>query len=148
MAETLRQGQGKLVRRSAFWLLAFLVIWGARVLYTWLINTFEGTRTLLFGGEYADGWVIPVFEQRFDVAFVVAWAVAGLGLFMVARFLGRDRSVTFLVDTEDELKKVTWPSWPDAKASSMIVLVFVLFLAAILYISDIALEKVFSWVLT
>ena len=143
-----KQGQGVLVRRCAFWVLAVLIIWGGQSLYTWLINTFDPCKSLLIeSGAYLDGWQIPVLQQRFDVGFLIAWAFVGLSLWGIHRMLNKPKTIDFLVDTDEELKKVTWPSWADAKSSSLIVLVFVVFLALYLWGSDILLTKVFSLLL-
>lgn len=143
-----KQGQGVLVRRAAFWVLAVLIVWGGQSLYTWLINTFDFCKKLILeSGPYLDGWQIPVLEQRFDIGFLIAWGFVGFGLWFLHRCLNKQKAVDFLVDTDEELKKVTWPSWADAKNSSLIVLVFVVFLALYLWGSDVLLTKVFSLLL-
>lgn len=145
MAEIHKQGRGVLVRRSAFWGLAVLVVWGGQSLYTWLINTFGFAKTLVLEGDkvdYLDGWEIPVFEQRIDLGFVVAWGVVAACLWLLHRILNKPRPTDFLIETNEELKKVTWPSWADAKSSSMIVLGFVVFLAIFLWSSDM----LFGWI--
>lgn len=149
MADIHKQGQGVLVRRVAFWTVAVLVVWGGQSLYTWFINTFDFSKSLLFEeGDYLDGWRVPVLDQRLDFAFVITWGIVALGLWMLYRMLNKPRSADFLVDTDEELKKVTWPSWADAKSSSLIVLVFVVFLAIYLWGSDWVLGRVFGLLLT
>ncbi|MEM7517388.1 MAG: preprotein translocase subunit SecE, partial [Planctomycetota bacterium] len=49
-----------------------------------------------------------------------------------------------LIDTESELKKVTWPTVPEAINASIVVLVTVLFLMAFLAGSDWILGRAFS----
>src|SRR3990172_1219609 len=114
MAEAYKKGQGVLVRRCAFWILALLIIWGGRSLYDWLVNVEMGGRflaTLLVEGKGKQGYLLPVLDQRFDVAFAVSWGLVLAALFFLWRFLNRPRSADFLVETDAELKKVTWPSW-------------------------------------
>lgn len=146
MAEVHKEGEGLLSRRAAFWGLAILIVWGGLSLYTWLINTFSFCRTLLLEGDnqYLDGIQIPLLGQRLDVGFVISWAVVIAGLLLFRRWMNRPRTADFLIETDDELKKVTWPSWPDARNSSWIVLVFVGFLALFLWGSDFVLGKAFE----
>ena len=145
MAEIHKQGQGVLVRRTGFWALALLVVWGGQSLYTWLINTFDFAKVLVLerdAAHHLDGWEIPVLQQRFNGGFLVAWGVVGLSLWAIHRLLNKKRSADFLIETNEELKKVTWPSWADAKSSSTIVLGFVVFLALFLWSSDMF----FGWI--
>ncbi|MAB90146.1 MAG: preprotein translocase subunit SecE [Planctomycetes bacterium] len=67
---------------------------------------------------------------------------------MIHRFLNKPRSAEFLIETNEELKKVTWPSWADAKSSSMIVLGFMVFLAIFLWSSDLLFGFIFGLLLT
>jgi preprotein translocase subunit SecE len=46
----------------------------------------------------------------------------------------------FLVDAKSELKKVTWPSRKDTYASTLAVILLVLFSAVFLWIVDTALS--------
>jgi len=150
MAEIHKQGQGVLVRRSAFWALTVLVVWGGQSLYTWLINSFDFAKTLVLEAgtaDHLDGWEIPVLEQRFDLGFVVSWSLVALALWMIHRLLNKPRSAVFLIETNEELKKVTWPSWADAKSSSMIVLGFMVFLALFLWSSDLLFGFIFGLLL-
>jgi len=149
MAEIHKQGQGVLVRRCAFWVLAVLIVWGGQSLYTWLINTFNFSKTLVLeSGDALDGWLIPVLEQRFDIGFLMAWGFVGFSLWVLARLLNAPKTAQFLIDTDEELRKVTWPNWPDAKNSSLIVVVFVVFLALYLWGSDKVLTEAFFLLLT
>ena len=120
-------------------------------LYTWLINSFDFAKTLVLqpdSTDHLDGWEIPVLEQRLDLGFIVAWAVVAIFLWMIHRFLNKPRSAEFLIETNEELKKVTWPSWADAKSSSMIVLGFMVFLAIFLWSSDLLFGFIFGLLLT
>jgi preprotein translocase subunit SecE len=42
----------------------------------------------------------------------------------------------FLSEVGEELKKVTWPDWPQLKNSTGVILVFVLIMAAIIFGMD------------
>ncbi|MGO9410643.1 MAG: preprotein translocase subunit SecE [Spirochaetia bacterium] len=53
--------------------------------------------------------------------------------------------VLFLQESFAELKKVTWPSRDEATASTKVVLVSVLIIAAVLGLVDFILFKVVDW---
>jgi preprotein translocase subunit SecE len=42
----------------------------------------------------------------------------------------------FVVEVNEELKKVTWPDWPQLKNSTFVILIFVLLMAAIIFGMD------------
>ena len=149
MPEIYKEGQGVLVRRCAFWGLMLIIVWGGQSLYTWLFNTFDFSKVLLIerGVEPLQGYRIPLLDQRFNWAFVIAWGMVLAASFVTWRLLMRPRTADFLIDTDTELKKVTWPSWKDAWNSSVIVIVFVIVLTCFLLISDYLLNFVFQQVL-
>ncbi|MAG57694.1 MAG: preprotein translocase subunit SecE [Planctomycetes bacterium] len=121
-----------------------MIVWGGQRLYTWLISEFDFAKKLLFEDKshHLDGTIIPVLEQRFDFALLISWGVTIGAVYLLHRFLNRERSAEFLIETDEELKKVTWPSWADAKTSSLIVLVFILFMAAFLAGADFILSRI------
>ena len=45
----------------------------------------------------------------------------------------------FVGEMVDELKKATWPTWPELRASTVVVIIAVLILGAFTSISDFAL---------
>lgn len=147
MSTVHKPGQGVFVRRFAMGALSIIVITGGMAFYRWLVNSnwrwLQWPKSLLSGYSTP----IPLLNQKIDLAFVTSWALTGLGLFWLYRFLSKPSRVDFLVDTEEELKKVTWPSWREAKNASIIVLIFICFLAAYLLIADLGLSKLLDFIL-
>jgi len=141
MLETVKKGQGVVVRRVAFWGVALLILWGGQSLYTWLINSFEVLKQPVLGGDPRTSEVIPVLNQRFNFAFLVSWGVVLGGLAALHRVLNRPKVVDFLIDVDNELKKVTWPTWKEAWRSSVIVVIFVVVLTTFLLLSDFLLSR-------
>jgi preprotein translocase subunit SecE len=39
----------------------------------------------------------------------------------------------FVVDVQDQMKKVTWPDWPQLKNSTGIIIIFVVVLAVVIF---------------
>ncbi|HVO38099.1 MAG TPA: preprotein translocase subunit SecE [Spirochaetia bacterium] len=56
------------------------------------------------------------------------------------------RIILFFQESFAELKKVTWPSRDEAQASTRVVLVSTLIIAAILGLVDFVLFKLVDWV--
>lgn len=138
MAEIHKPGQGVLVRRFAFWIVAALIVWGGLSLYTWLVTLeWDAFRKPLFEKSTpGQAFVIPLLDQRIDPAFFLTWGLIAVGVYLAWRLLNRAKSAEFLVETDSELKKVTWPGWKDVWSSSMIVLVFIALMTVFLIASD------------
>ena len=58
-----------------------------------------------------------------------------------------DRTKTFAQDVRSEMDKVTWPSRDDLKASTSVVLIFLVILAVIVGVMDIVFQNVVVWLL-
>jgi len=56
------------------------------------------------------------------------------------------RIILFFQESFAELKKVTWPSRDEATASTKVVLVSVIIIAAILGLVDFVLFKLVDWI--
>jgi preprotein translocase subunit SecE len=46
------------------------------------------------------------------------------------------RTRDFVGEVSDEMKKVTWPDWPQLKNATLVIIVFVLIVAAIIWGMD------------
>ena len=140
MAEIYKEGHGVLVRRVAFVGLATLLVWGGIELYGWLQGSW--TRN--------NRWVnyeIPVIRQYIDPAFAISWVVIIAGCIMIYRLLNRARAADFLIETDTEVRKVTWPTWNDAWNSSLIVLLFVLVVTGFIFFSDYVINSLMRLIL-
>lgn len=135
-----RKGQGYITRVPAAIAISALLFYGVLSLYRFMIG-FD------WAYEPLGGMVIPIVEQRFNVAFIVAAVVAigaGSAVFWV---LNRKDTVDLLVDTETELKKVTWPGWPETINATIVVIIAVAIIAAYLAVVDFFLSRFFGIVL-
>ncbi|MSR74512.1 MAG: preprotein translocase subunit SecE [Planctomycetes bacterium] len=144
MLNVYKPDQGMLTRWIAFWSITALVVWGGIALYDWLVGTTDFARVLLFE-QGPEGMLIPVIDQRLNWAFVCCWIVVLGGTLGVQKFiLANPRNSDFLITTDEEVRKVTWPSWKDAYNSALVVLVFVAILAVFLVASDRVVEFLFG----
>ncbi len=125
------------MRRGAFVTLAVLAIWGLGFqLYDWLyeLSWVKGNRLL-------GGYQIPVIEQYLDPAFFICWIAALFAVKSIGAWLNKPKNADFLIDTDSEFQKVTWPTWEDAYKSSTVVIIFVLVLTFTIFGFDALVSK-------
>jgi preprotein translocase subunit SecE len=82
---------------------------------------------------------ITIFQSiaaKKGIRFAIAAGVAGVLCLIVWWLMNAPRRAQFLIDTDSELKKVNWAGWPELIASTRVVVVFMLLIAATLFIFD------------
>jgi preprotein translocase SecE subunit len=77
----------------------------------------------------------PLFGTL-KVSTLLAIALAGISALLIHRVLSRQRVAGALVDTEAEMKKVTWPSWGETWHGTIAVIAMVLVLFVFLTLVD------------
>ena len=106
---TYRKDQGRYVRMGAFWGLFILAGYGClsslvRTLSRWLPSITGSDKTV-------EPWIqhFPLLGQLGlpEVISLLVLSAAGVWIYSI---LSRPRVADLLIDTENELKKVTWPS--------------------------------------
>ena len=50
----------------------------------------------------------------------------------------------FIEESVDELRKVTWPDYPQLKNATLVVLFFVFMVSAIIWLMDVSVRTVFN----
>ena len=64
-----------------------------------------------------------------DTFWIVFWAVVIGGLFLWSWRAGHlARFATYVVQTREELRKCTWPSWDELKGSTVVVTISIIIL--------------------
>jgi preprotein translocase SecE subunit len=130
--------QGRIARLAAYWSLALLILYGCTSLHAELSSRFGG---VLGKPLIASFQKIPVLGFKLNAAFLITTVVLGASLFFLYRWQQKPKVADLLIDTESELRKVTWPTFPEAVNSSIIVIVCVLFLMGFLAGADWALGR-------
>ena len=144
-----KQEQGRMARMAAYWSLAVLLFYGCYSLYYSLLGWFPGKLGTPFKlGAESSGLRIPILGIDVNAALVIATLVLAAGLFVLYRWQNKPSNADFLIETESELRKVTWPSMPEAIGSSFVVILTVLFLMFFLAGSDWLLGRWATWILT
>lgn len=132
---TYKREQGRHTRQTVFVLMACLAWYGATTLYDFL--AWDWARAQL-------GFTIPVVEIPVTMAFLIAAAVFIGGVVLVRVLLNREKWAELLIDTENELKRVTWPSWPETLNGSIVVVVTVVMTLVVLAGADLVLSRFFE----
>jgi preprotein translocase SecE subunit len=132
-----RKNEGRYARMFAFWALLLLMAYGC----------FHA------GGlaDLLDGWMgdsNPTFIDPFPILKTLKLSTCiTLGLLVVIGLvihavLARRRIADALIGTEEELGKVTWPTWAEAVQGTVAVTVMVLVLFVFLTLVDLGLIQV------
>jgi preprotein translocase SecE subunit len=135
-----RNDQGRLARMAAFWSLAILIFYGSVSLRLELAGRYPES----LGQQLWEGSRIPVVGVDMTPAFLIATVACLIGLYLLHRWTESPKIADSLIDTESELRKVTWPTLQEATQSSVVVIICVLVLMVILAGSDYLLGRLMS----
>jgi preprotein translocase SecE subunit len=130
-----KKDQGRMVRMATFWSIDILIFWGCRSLHAQLGSWFEALRRPIAGLH------IPVLGIDVTPAVVIVTAVFAAGTFVLYRWTESPKVADLLIDTETELRKVTWPSPSEVLNSSLVVVVCVALLMGFMAGSDLILGR-------
>lgn len=140
-----KSDQGRLARLAAFWSLAALVFYGCVSLRTTLSSAFGGVLSRPF---FAGMEQIPVLGLKLNAALVITAIVLFVAWYFLYRWQQTPKVADLLIETENELRKVTWPTVAEAVNSSVVVIVCVLFLMGFLAGADWLLGRWTTLILT
>ena len=128
--------QGRLARGMAFWLITALNYYGCRTLYYYL--SWDWAQNPLIEKR------IPIVNIPLNPTFVISSVVFLAFVYLVIRLINSAKLGTLLIETETEMKKVTWPTLSESFNSSIVVLVAVIFFLIFLGVSDFCLDYIFK----
>ena len=132
--------QGRLARMAAFWSLALLYLFGCTFLHDQLVLSDSLSRTL-------GGVVIPVVGVSLTGAFLISTSTFVVGFVWLMRWQQKPKVADMLIETEAELRKVTWPSGQEVINSSLVVMVTVVLLGLFLAGSDYVLARIMKYLI-
>jgi len=137
-----KDGQGVVTRRIAYWSGAFLALWGARDLWIWL-QGFGALQSPLFKGRLLglDMSHLPLGGPALSLSVVLAAGVGLAAWIWVSWFLNRPWLADLLIETESEMKKVSWPARDEAVAATRVVCVAVVAFTLILLVFDVVITQ-------
>ena len=143
-----RKEEGRLVRGVAVALLFAVALFGAKRLAAWLPHTFTWASGVLVSLPS----VGAVTWARVLAGALLAACIGGVWILM-----NHAKSVDFLIDTESELRKVSWPvdaaqprfadRYRELWQSSLVVIASVLIMGAMLFVYNLFLTPGVQWML-
>jgi preprotein translocase subunit SecE len=133
--------QGRYVRMAAFWsLFAFWSYGCYRLQFTlqgWFAGWFPAPR---FHPGFGEGDFVQLpLVGGINLATIVTLVVFAVGVYLIHRILNRPKVADLLIETETELRKVTWPSRDETLTASVVVIATVVILVAYLWVADLGL---------
>jgi preprotein translocase SecE subunit len=129
-----KEDQGRHVRMAAFWSVVFFLGFGCRFLHDLLIQ-WSSLR------EPVGGMRLPVVRVNLSPAFIVSALIFGVGLVVIHRWQQRPRVAELLIETETELRKVSWPKAQEVWNASVVVILSVVVIGALLALADVLLYR-------
>ena len=108
------------------------------------IMTFSLGAAVWFNANILDVYIMPGSE---NILYWKACIVAGTALALGALLwflLNKPRIADFMIATENEMKKVNWPSKQDIMALTWVVIAGTFLIAAILFIADFSFASLFK----
>ena len=130
-----KPGLGRAVRTTAYVSIAALTAYGAYALYMAPGLSSPWWRTV------AGPLALMGKEANLRVQFFPALAVFLSVMFVVFQVLNQDKMAEFLIETEGEIKKVSWPARKEYVGSAMIVVCVVAIVSGFLHFVDLYLSK-------
>lgn len=134
---TYKPDQGRYARQGAFWTLAALSYYGATTCHSFF--DWAWSRQSL-------GFTVPVLEIDVTPAVLIAVALFFALVIGIRKGLNHPKFADLIIDTEAEMKRVTWPSWPETLNGSLVVIVTVVALLVVLAGADLILSRFFEHV--
>jgi len=139
LLEWYKPGQGTAVRVTALGCLASLVLYGAYAFYQIPPTT---------SPWWQDLWTVEVFGKGLALKPIL-FPSAGIFVGVMAAaylLLNRPRWADFLIETEGEIRKVSWPPKKEYVGSAVVVVVVVTVISFFLWGVDSLLSRVMQWV--
>lgn len=137
-----KKDQGRMARMAAFWTLAVLIFYGCSSLRDTLVSQFPDSLGNPLAGR------VPILGLELTPALLISAAVLAGTLFLLYRWEETPKNADLLIETEQELRKVAWPTLDEAINGSWTVVITVVFLMGFLFAADVVLGRVARFVLS
>jgi preprotein translocase subunit SecE len=133
-----RPGQGATARALAWIVGLGFSAWGVHDLWGWL-HGFAALSRPFLEGTFSR---VPLTKLPVSGSLAIAAAVLAGAVLLVAWLLKRPWLADLLIDTESEMKKVTWPAREEAWSATKVVSVTVVVITVVLLVFDMVLTQV------
>lgn len=142
-----KKGQGKIVRLSSGIALALLALFGCISLYTFVpqFNIEETPPPPTFWGTAITQ--IPFFELTINYGLIVSISFFLILILLIyLLIINKPSTADFLVETEIEMKKVSWPSKQEHTNSTIAVIISVLLIGIFLMVADSVFSQLMKFI--
>lgn len=92
--------------------------------------------------KLSDAWA----GQGAGMQYGMPLAILAAGVWLGFRIVNIPRFADFLISVEAEMNKVQWPGRSELWRASIVVIVVIFFLAGTLFVYDLVLKYIFSWI--
>lgn len=152
---TYKPDQGRIARLFAFWSVGLLAIYGAYRFapwlrgkeWGWLKTDVPGANNWFDINLLGQGERLPILGFQLTYANMLVFAMLLAFLWWWHRFLTQPSRAELLIDTEAEMNKVTWPTWPETWNSTLVVIGTVVFFMAFLAAADWLLARIVNFLI-
>jgi preprotein translocase SecE subunit len=133
-----KPGQGRWVRLSGYAGVGFFAVFAAVQAHRALLFALPSESRLL-----SQIWAGAFIGQPITLRPIVFVAIAACGLLMLVYhfFMNREKWVEFLVETQSELRKVSWPPTKEWVGSSFVVVIVMVFVSFFVFFVDGGLSR-------
>ena len=139
--DSYKAGQGSLARLSAWMVVLVTLFTGCWELYSWIHSKHD---TAIIPLKVFES--LPLLGVPLSWKFLICVGV-GIGLLWLVRlYLLRPNTVDTLIETELELKKVSWPTRAESMNATWVVVLVTVLLTVTLSLFDGLLRAVFDMV--
>lgn len=141
-----KPGQAKLSRTVTFLGGLALIVWGCRSLMLSLPVLWrrlgDSWNELLADASPSEAWQadLVVLHSKFSPALTAAALVLLVGGLLWFRVVNGVRIADALIDMEGELRKVSWPTFPDAWQSTLVVSGFTALVVVLVFFYDFVIK--------
>ncbi|MDP7033679.1 MAG: preprotein translocase subunit SecE [Planctomycetota bacterium] len=146
--ELYKPGQGMVVRRLLLLTILGIGLFMSVSMWSWMVaaaGSAEATLLWMPAEWLGQSLVGEGTFLGFEVtpALLISIVVFGLVVFLATFYTFQKTSTgEFLIETDKEMRKVSWPTWGELRGSSVVVVIVTVFLGVYLYVIDQVLARV------
>ncbi len=141
-----KRKRGLYVRWGSVGTSMFLALYGLRSLYISMRSDSWWKKTVEIAGRELE-IPNPILDEQWPIKVGVLGSMvlaAAMAYGLMWLFFRHQRVSEFMIDTETEMRKVSWPSWEQLKTSTVATVVAVFLLGVYLYVVDVVFSRLFQ----
>jgi preprotein translocase SecE subunit len=141
--EEYKPGQGSMTRLAAWLVLILVLALGAVELYSWIQRKGDGA---VLGLSWELFRTLPFLGVPLSWKLLLCIVIFGGLLWFMRMYMTRATTVDMLIETELEMKKVSWPTFEESMNATWVVLLVTVTLTIALFFFDFVLGSFFRFI--